>query len=276
MEQLTRLKARVATLSELGDIVVAMRALAASGLQDGRQAIDAVDHYATLVEKSIADVVEMLDAGGLVQDEDEGAEVLCIIGSQQGFVGDLNRVLIKVAEGQSPDRLVLVGARLEVEALEQQLTCAGLLPMVTHVSEVPALARRISEQLGNWRRIRLVMAQQDKGETATIFSRQVLPIALPPPSGRGGLPPLHQLSVRDLLFELAGEYLFAEISRALIEAMIEENQIRLHVLSAADENIRHKLDDLKRQTQLLRQETITSELLDVVTGAEAVSGNQSL
>ena len=74
--------------------------------------------------------------------------------------------------------------------------------------------------------------------------------------------------------ELAGEYLLAEISRALIEALIEENQIRLGVLSAADKNVSDKKEELRRKERTLRQETITTELLDVVVGAEAVTATE--
>ena len=70
---------------------------------------------------------------------------------------------------------------------------------------------------------------------------------------------------------LADEYLLAEISRTLIEALVEENQIRLGVLTAASKNISEKLDELQRKERTLRQETITTELLDVVVGALAVT-----
>jgi F-type H+-transporting ATPase subunit gamma len=52
--------------------------------------------------------------------------------------------------------------------------------------------------------------------------------------------------------------------------LAEENQIRLGVLSAASQNITDKLEELRRKERTLRQETITTELLDVVVGAEAV------
>ena len=76
--------------------------------------------------------------------------------------------------------------------------------------------------------------------------------------------------------ELAGEYLLVEISRALIEALAEENQIRLGVLTAASKNISDKLEELRRKERTLRQETITTELLDVVVGARPSSRPRGL
>jgi F-type H+-transporting ATPase subunit gamma len=72
---------------------------------------------------------------------------------------------------------------------------------------------------------------------------------------------------------LAREYLFAEITSAVVESLASENGARLLVMEAADNNIGDKLDGLCRSENVLRQESITSELLDLVIGTEAVLGN---
>ena len=85
--------------------------------------------------------------------------------------------------------------------------------------------------------------------------------------------PVHQIDAEQLLRQIAGEYLFAGITRAVMESLASENGARLQVLSAADGNIGDRLDSLRRQENTLRQESITSELLDVVTGAQAIMEN---
>jgi F0F1-type ATP synthase gamma subunit len=45
------------------------------------------------------------------------------------------------------------------------------------------------------------------------------------------------------------------------------------VMDAADRNIGEKRDQLGQEVHRLRQEAITTELLDVITGAEAVAPN---
>ena len=73
--------------------------------------------------------------------------------------------------------------------------------------------------------------------------------------------------------QLASEFLFAEITRAVMESLTSENGARLRVMEAADHNIGDKLERLHRSENALRQEAITSELLDIVTGSEAILGN---
>ena len=56
----------------------------------------------------------------------------------------------------------------------------------------------------------------------------------------------------------------------VIESLASEDGARLQAMSAADHNIGDKLEKLERTEQASRQEAITSELLDVVTGSEAI------
>jgi len=273
MEQLARLKARLTTLTELGDIIVAMRALAAAALQESRKALPAVERYALLIESGIADVAAMLDATAEAAPASENgeAETICLIGSEHGFVGDLNAELLAGVEFLQGSRLIVVGRRLQGAAEERGVAIAEVLPMTTHVAGVPLLARKIAETVGTAAHVRLATAKHDPRKAAVrAEARQVLPVKLPQFGARAAPPPLHQLKTRELLAELAGEYLLVEISRALIEALADENQIRLGVLSAASQNITDKLEELRRKERMLRQETITTELLDVVVGAEAV------
>ena len=274
MEQLARLKARLTTLTELGDIIVAMRALAAAVLQEGRQALPAVSRYARLIEDGIGDVAAILDATAEQPPGDDTveAETFCIIGSEHGFVGDLNAELLAGVDLPRASRLIVVGGRLQGAATERDLPIAAALPMTTHVAGVPLLARKIAECVGVAARVRLVTVQHEASTVGvSAQERQVLPVPLPAPGARSSPPPLHQIKAQELLAELAGEYLLAEISRALIEGLIEENQIRLGVLNAASKNISDKLEELRRKERTLRQETITTELLDVVVGALAVT-----
>ena len=273
MEQLARLRAKLTTLTELGDIILAMRALAAAALQESRKALPAVNRYALLIESGISDVAAML--GATAEPVPEGdtaeAEAICIIGSEHGFVGDLNAELLAGIDIPRRSRLVVVGRRLQGVVAERRFLIADMLPMTTHVAGVPLLARKIAERIGATTHVRLITAKREaSGAGVQAQSRQVLPVTLPPPGARSSPPPLSQLKPRELLAELASEYLLAEINRAIIEALAEENQIRLGVLTAANKNISDKIKGLHRKERTLRQETITTELLDVVVGAEAV------
>ncbi len=62
----------------------------------------------------------------------------------------------------------------------------------------------------------------------------------------------------------------------ITEALALENGARLKTMDSAHENITDKLDELRQSERQMRQKQITMELLDVVSGAEAMLGERFL
>ena len=71
---------------------------------------------------------------------------------------------------------------------------------------------------------------------------------------------------------LIREYLFANVYRAAAQAIASENAIRLGLMQEAERNIDDRLAELLQAARSERQTAVTSELLDVVAGAEALRG----
>ena len=69
---------------------------------------------------------------------------------------------------------------------------------------------------------------------------------------------------------LLKERLLIELSTAITEALSAEHHMRLTTMQAAEKNIDENLEAMNLQYQQMRQENITTELLDVVNGAEAM------
>jgi F-type H+-transporting ATPase subunit gamma len=69
---------------------------------------------------------------------------------------------------------------------------------------------------------------------------------------------------------LSSEYLFAEVADALMDSLASENAARLRTMSGASRNIDEKLDRLHRNEHVARQEEMTADMLEIVTGAEAI------
>ena len=69
---------------------------------------------------------------------------------------------------------------------------------------------------------------------------------------------------------LRGPEQMAPLFQAFIESLAGENGMRLQSMEAAKKNIDDTSHDLRKRAQQLRQDEITSELLDVISGAEAL------
>jgi F-type H+-transporting ATPase subunit gamma len=282
VETLARLKARVSNLHELQSLIQALRALAASHVQEAQSALDGILSYVAAVEDAIAEGVELLpEIDGLLGFEaHRNSSVLIAVCAEHGFVGAFNdRLLDRAEEELSASggwKLAVVGRRGFMMARERGLPIEWHFPMATYVGGVLDVTRRVADAIRTTGKARIVYGAYRQGGNFEVEGKDILPLdpAILTRSGQRN-PPLHHLPPDILLQRLASEYLFAEITRAVMQSLASENGARLRVMEAADHNIGDKLESLSRSERALRQEAITAELLDVITGAEAVLEQQS-
>jgi F-type H+-transporting ATPase subunit gamma len=69
---------------------------------------------------------------------------------------------------------------------------------------------------------------------------------------------------------LVREYLFAGLFRAFAQSLASENASRLASMQGAEKNIEGRLAELQNRFHQQRQMSITEELLDIVSGFEAL------
>jgi F-type H+-transporting ATPase subunit gamma len=275
VEQIARIKARLASLGELRDLMGAIRALAAAHVQEAQAALPGIRRYVEVVEDAIAEGASLLAPGDAPAGSAIGdSGVLIAVTSEHGFVGGfddqlLDRVAAELRPGQA---LGMIGRRGAALAAERGLAVAWSEPMATHVGGVLGVTRRAADRLARVGAARIVYGAYRRGGHYEIEVRRILPLDPKLLAGAPTSPPLHQLDPEALLAEMAGEYLFAEITRSVMESLASENGARLQVMEAADRNIADKLETLARRERAVRQDAITAELLDVITGAEAVMG----
>jgi len=86
--------------------------------------------------------------------------------------------------------------------------------------------------------------------------------------------PTYTMDREVLLSSLLRQYFFISLFRACAESQSAEHGSRLRAMQAAEKNLDENRGELTGQYRRVRQEIITSELLDVVAGFEAVSNDE--
>lgn len=276
MEQLARIQARIASLHDLHDLVGMMRTLAASRIEEARRALAGIRSYLDVVTGAIgqAAALDHGDGRAPVAVPGKAERTVVVFCSEHGFAGAFNERLLDSAEtgiAAGRGRLGIVGARGAALAEERGLPITWTLPMATHMGGVVGSARCVASALADATAADVVFARYETGGRFDIVTQALLPLD---PAlfahGETATPPLHYLPCDVLLDRLAEEYVFAELTRAATESLASENGARLGAMEAAAHNIEDKLGQLREQERSLRQEAITTEMLDVVTGAEAI------
>jgi F-type H+-transporting ATPase subunit gamma len=149
--------------------------------------------------------------------------------------------------------------------------------MATRTEGVPDTVRHLTAELYNWiasgdvAAVEVMFARYRQGSGATIERRFLLPVdlasfALTQPR----LPPLHHLPPATLVENLIADYVFGLLAEAALEALASENAARFAAMESAHENVSKKLEQLQQDARQACQDEITTELLDLVTGTEAI------
>jgi F-type H+-transporting ATPase subunit gamma len=210
MDQLPRLNARLGTLMELRDIVRAMRAVAAGATREGEAALPAVRRYSEIMDAAIGDGLLLAGAAGTpgpAEPTRRGRRLLCIIGTDHGFVGNLNARLVQEAVRPSDKEAVfIVGRRAAGAAAELRIAVAGVMSTTAHVPTIPLLARRITERIAAYDEVRVAFCAHRSGSGLTVVERQIVPIVRRADAPRRASPPLHHLRPAALLRAFAEEY----------------------------------------------------------------------
>jgi F-type H+-transporting ATPase subunit gamma len=282
MQRLAELQARVQSLGELGDVVSALRAVSAARIQQTQAVLASIREYTTIIHDAVGEASRMLGELAGAAEAPARPRVVIAFGSEHGFVGSFNQRVLEVAarEGEPGGELLIVGSRAGRVALDRRVPVSWSGQMASQVGGVDDVALRVAERLsldGGQRlgqRVSLVYTRLTEGSPAEIVTQDLLPFdPRPYQTSRPDRPrAVSYLGPRALLDGLIDELLLAQLAHAATESFASENAARLAAMQAAADNLAGKLEELRRQERELRQEEITMELLDVVTGARVVTG----
>jgi F-type H+-transporting ATPase subunit gamma len=274
MERLGVLRTRIGSIAQLHEVVGAMRSLAAVRMQQAADTLAGARRYADIVAAGLSQA--LLLAGETAPACARARPALLLFSAEHGFVGGYAESLARAAV--SAPLVYAVGTRGARALAELGRPPAWATVMTPHAAGIPALARHLAGEIGTrlqageFTRLDVMFARLEEGGRWRIVTEAMLPPDFsrfrPPPAK---LLPLHHLPAAELLSGLVAEYLLADLVRAATEALAAENAARLQAMTTAADNIDRKLDELRAQERVLRQEQITEELLDVLGGAEALS-----
>ncbi|MFM0290939.1 F0F1 ATP synthase subunit gamma [Paraburkholderia megapolitana] len=273
--RLGEVQARIASVHQLESVVSAMRGIAAARSREAQSRIPAIHACADMIGAAISNAL-MLDGhddATARPDAALDAEVVVILCAEQGFVGTFNEHLVETATRRAASAAIeylLAGDRGIPTAAEHGLTIGWSAPMVAHADEVPALADRITVALyerlnaGRATRVTLLYAVPNPSEAIEVVQSALWPFDFRrfKPSSRVN-PPLITTTPQRLLARLAQEYIYTQLCEAVMLSFAAENEARMHAMIAARTNVHNTVDRLAGEARSLRQDEITSEIVEL-------------
>ncbi|MEX2465708.1 MAG: FoF1 ATP synthase subunit gamma [Gemmatimonadota bacterium] len=288
MQTLQELRAQIQSTRDLGSIAKAMKALSAVRIRQSRETVASLRRYADTVEQGLQ--IMLLGGAALPRppvDRPSRKAVAVVVGSDLGMVGQFNTRIASFARERLPGRVDAWEIIALGERVASQLTSEGeeVTARLHMPDTVETMASRVRDLLIALEKIRarlapdLVLVFFNAYRSGASYEPVVLQLLPLDPSW------LRELSERDwpervlpgfnadrdeLMSSVVREHLFVSLMRSIAESHASENASRLAAMESAERRIEERLSDLTGRMNQSRQQKMTEELLDILTGAKAL------
>jgi len=296
MASLKSLKGRIASVKSTQKITKAMKMVAAAKLRRAQQAAEAGRPYAERMESvmaSLAAKVAISDQSpkllaGTGKDQNH---LLVVCTSDRGLAGAFNSNIVRAARRQA-DELIgqgknvyfyLVGRkgraviqRLYPKQIVHQYDTSAIKQ--ASFADAQAIAEDVVERYmtDGIDVVHLLYARFQSALVQEAVSQQIIPIARPEPGapesagGGAGSGVEYEPDEEEILAALLPRNVAVQIFRALLENGASEQGSRMTAMDNATRNAGDMINRLSIQYNRQRQAAITTELVEIISGAEAL------
>jgi len=290
VETVEELKGKIESTEDLQSVVKTMKALAAVNIRQYEKAVQALEDYSRTVEMGLRVVLQ--DRPGIpvaarTAPRDQIGAI--VFGSDQGMCGQLNdqivgHVLKTMEDLGIEERYILaVGERVMARMEDEGQKIEKYFQVPTGITGIIPAVQTLLAEIERWNReyglnqVFLFHSQQLSGASLRPHTVHLLPIddrwlrqLRETPWPTKALP-MFTMEWDPLFSALIREYLFISLFRAFAESLASENASRLASMQGAEKSIEERLGELNTRFHQRRQMAITEELLDIVSGFEALS-----
>jgi F-type H+-transporting ATPase subunit gamma len=285
LEALTR---RTASMQGIRSIVHTMKTLSVINSAPYEHAVQAIEAYHATVLSGLQAVLGQLGPPD-TRNRKFATHVIVAFGSDHGLCGNYNQSLAaslhsRIGPNAETYTLLCVGAQMAEALRDLHIQPHATLFPPASVDGIGRLATVILQQFDSVRNdhggaeieISLAYSTRDGAQGQRPEFAGLLPLAPAVIDELQAKPwasrslPAFTMPMADLFQALLREHVFASLFRAAGEALVTENAARLALMQQAEQSVDDKLDLLTAESRSLRQNDITTELLDVITGFEAL------
>ncbi|MGH8885011.1 MAG: F0F1 ATP synthase subunit gamma [Egibacteraceae bacterium] len=287
--ELRTIRRRIRSVKSTQKITRAMELIAASRIQRAREAVEAARPYARAIVRVIRDLAAEHEVADhpLLHARDPAERVgIVVLAGDKGLAGAYNTNVLRraerLAESQRADGRVAVlyasGRKAETyfryRGRAPEHTWTGFSERPSYADAQRIAARVIDDYVeGRIDGVWLVYTDFRSALTQVAAVVRILPVDPAGLSGGAGFPPqfLFEPEPAEILTTLVRRYVEHQFFAGLLESAASEHASRQRAMKAATENAGDVLEDLTREANRARQAAITTEISEIVGGAEALA-----
>jgi F-type H+-transporting ATPase subunit gamma len=289
MPSLLDIRRRIRAVKSTQQITKAMKMVAASKLRRAQERIQQARPFATQMQRVVNSLASRVNpALHPLLDERRtpraGGRVLLIaITADRGLCGSFNTNAIKavtqfLAESSTPVKLGLVGrrgrdyfVRRNVDVLLERINLFGQLKF----DDAQAIAKTAADAFiaGDVDSVYLTFNEFKSVLQQKVVTERLLPIPREEPAGEvkaAAIDYLYEPDQETLFKELIPTHVEVQVFRALLESNAAFYAAQMTAMDAATRNSGEMIEQLTLHMNKVRQAAITREIIEVVSGAEAL------
>lgn len=292
MATLKELKTRISSVSSTRKITSAMKMIAAARLRQAQTAVESSRPYAYALAGIMAKLAEasqnmeeppLLLAGK----EQEKTVLLIVISSERGLCGGFNggvvretrRTITEIKQAGQKVKLLCVGRKasdmLKSEFSDIMLTHdiemhGGKLDFASVQKTMVSLTQQFEND--DFDKAYIIYNRFVNAITQEVMNSQIIPVSLPPKEENEDnlsdveLEPSEEVIISDILPKSLTNKLYG----CILDSFAAEQAARMTAMDNASRNAGDMIRDLTLQANRQRQAAITTELTEIISGAEAL------
>ncbi len=297
MSNLKALKSRIKSVSSTQKITKAMKMVAASRLKKAKSAVESSRPYATKIDEIISAMASSsASAKGGLDDRfplltgkgKRNSHLIILLSSDRGLCGGLNSSVVRFAKNKI-NELKLSGKEVKIicvgkKGYEQLKTMYGDI-IVDNITDIfknkieykaaKDIANKVIEKYKNeeFDVCQVIYSKFITAISQEPIAKQLIPAQIP--EGKESdcfskKPLSYEPSQEEILDSLLPRNIAVQIYNELLENSASEQGARMAAMEAATNNASKMIKNLTLVYNRTRQSNITRELIDIISGANAV------
>jgi F-type H+-transporting ATPase subunit gamma len=283
------IRTRIGSVKNTRQITKAMKMVSAAKLRRAQEAITRARPYAVLLEQALGRIAaraaaEEKPSHPLLAARPVKRVEIVLLTSDRGLAGAFNsnvirrsqRFLTETSEQYERVDVSILGRKardfFRVRKMPVRKDYGGVHQMASY-DKAADLAQQLSERFlsGEVDAVYLCYNEFKSAIAQTVVVKQLLPIVTPGEAGGSqGYDFLYEPSRDALLKDLVPKHLAIQVWRALLDSAASEHGARMTAMESATSNAEDMIAGLTLQYNRARQAYVTKELMEIVSGAEAL------
>lgn len=289
MANLKEVRTRIASVSSTQQITSAMKMVSAAKFRRAQNAIIGMRPYAASLQGIISDIGE---GQGAVTPyhavRPVHTVVLVVVTSNKGLCGAFNSNVLKLAQQRIAHwrgegvklQLVCIGKKAtELLSRQKDLSVASYDEFLDAPAfdTIAALADSLMADFKDKRidHVEVVYNQFKNSLSQVLTCEQWLPVApvkAAEPGAKTNNDYIYEPSQEEILREMIPLTLRSTFYRMVLDSLAAEHGARMTAMQKATDNATELLKDLRLSYNKARQASITNEIIEIVSGSEALKG----